>query len=69
MLNKKDNIAVKNIEFACVEQLVPKNHILRDIEKSIDFTFVYDLVKDLYSEENGRPSIDPVVLIKMELIQ
>ena len=23
----------------------------------------------MYSEENGRPSIDPVVLIKMELIQ
>lgn len=69
MLNKKDNIAVKNIEFACVEQLVPKDHILRDIDKAIDFSFVYDLVKDLYSEENGRPSIDPVVLIKMELIQ
>lgn len=69
MLNKKDNIAVKNIEFACVEQLVPRDHILRDIDKAIDFSFVYDLVKDLYSEENGRPSIDPVVLIKMELIQ
>ncbi|EGD50172.1 hypothetical protein TheetDRAFT_3022, partial [Thermoanaerobacter ethanolicus JW 200] len=36
----------------------------RKIERVIDFNFIYDLVKDKYSEDHGRPSIDPVVLIK-----
>ncbi|MDP1422205.1 transposase, partial [Peribacillus simplex] len=35
---------------------------------AIDFTFIYDLVKDMYSEV-GRPSIDPVILVKLTFIQ
>ena len=27
------------------------------------------MVEPLYSEDNGRPSVDPVVLFKMVLIQ
>jgi len=53
----------------CIEDLVPQNHILRDIDKAIDFNFIYDEVKDLYCEDNGRPSVDPVVLFKIVLIQ
>ena len=46
-----------------------QNHMLRDIDKAIDFSFIYELVKGLYCEDNGRPSIDPVVLFKIVLIQ
>jgi len=56
-------------QILCIEDLVPKNHILRDIESAIDFNFIYDLVSDLYCENNERPSIDPVVLFKIVLIQ
>jgi len=52
-----------------VESLVPKNHLLRKINKVIDFNFIYDLVEDKYNKEIGRPAIDPKVLIKMVLIQ
>lgn len=52
-----------------MEDLVPKDHILRKIEKAIDFSFIYDLVKDKYSEDTGRPNIDPVVLFKIVFIQ
>lgn len=43
--------------------------LFRKIDKHIDFSFIYDEVKDLYCEDNGRPSIDPVVLFKLVLIQ
>ena len=43
--------------------------MFRKIDKYIDFTFIYDEVKDLYCENNGRPSIDPVVLFKLVFIQ
>ena len=46
---------------------MPKEHFLRDLEKYVDFRFIYDKVKDLYSNK-GRPSIDPVMIIKMLLI-
>ncbi|MQA58037.1 IS5/IS1182 family transposase, partial [Streptococcus dysgalactiae] len=34
-----------------------------------DFDFIYDLVEDTYSSDNGRPSLDPVMLVKIPLIQ
>jgi hypothetical protein len=34
---------------------------VRKIDQAIDFSFIYDLVEDLYCPDNGRPSIDPVV--------
>ena len=69
MLSKKRNDKTKQLEIVCIEDLVPQDHILRDIDKAIDFSFIYDLVKDLYCADNGRPSIDPVVLFKIILIQ
>ncbi|MCD4840363.1 IS1182 family transposase, partial [Neobacillus sedimentimangrovi] len=45
------------------------NHLVRKIEAAIDFSFIYKLVENMYSSERGRPSIDPVVLIKMAFIQ
>lgn len=69
MLNKKVEDQRQQISFFCIDDLVPQNHMLRDIDKSMDFSFIYDLVKDKYSEVNGRPSIDPVVLFKIAFIQ
>ena len=52
-----------------MEDLIPEDSIFRKIDKYIDFTFIYDEVKDLYCKDNGRPSIDPVVLFKIVFIQ
>lgn len=54
-------------EFVYIEDLVPPDHLLRKVEKHIKFSFIYDKVKDLYSDK-GRPCLDPVVLFKMMLI-
>ena len=56
------------MEFNCIDQLVPKNHLVRKIDAAIDFSFIYDEVAELYSAF-GAPSIDPVVLIKIIMIQ
>ena len=52
-----------------MEDIVPQDSLFRKIDKYIDFTFIYDEVKDLYCDNNGRPSIDPVVLFKLVFIQ
>jgi len=69
MLAKKDRNVLKQLEITCIEDMVPQNHILRAVEASIDFSFIYDEVKELYSQTQGRPSVDPVVLIKLLIIQ
>ncbi len=55
--------------FYTLDQLVPADHFLRQVEVVIDFDFIYDLVEDTYSPDNGRPSLDPVMLVKIPLIQ
>ena len=57
------------IEIVGIASLVPEEHLLRKIDKAVDFSRLYEIVEPLYSEDNGRPSIDPVVLFKIVLIQ
>ena len=68
MLSKGQN-GRDQMEMVWLEELVPENHLLRVIDRAVDFSKIYEMVEDLYSEDNGRPSIDPVVLVKMVLIQ
>ncbi len=67
MLDKKEENQ-NRIYFLSLEDLVQQNHLVRKLEKAIDLDFTYDEVKELYSDK-GRPSIDPVVLIKLNIIQ
>ena len=52
-----------------IDALVPKEHLLRKIEKVMDYEWLYERLAPYYCHENGRPGTDPVVLIKMVLIQ
>ncbi len=52
-------------EFVSIEELVPQDHLLRKVDKYIDFSFIDEKVRPLYCADNGRPAIDPVVLFKM----
>ncbi|WP_416101003.1 IS1182 family transposase [Clostridium carboxidivorans] len=65
---KENNSAQQQLELVYIENLVPKDHILRKIDKYIDFSFIRDLTKDFYCPDNGRPAIQPVVLFKMLFI-
>ncbi len=52
------------LEIVTLEGLVPKDHLLRKIDAVIDFSFIHDRVVGLYSADNGRPALDPVVMFK-----
>ena len=53
--------------FLTIEEMVPQNHLVRKLEKGIDFRFIYPKVEHLYSKV-GKPSIDPVVLFKLLIL-
>jgi transposase len=50
-----------------LEEYIPQNHLLRLIDKHIDFGFVRERLKDSYSDM-GRPSVDPELLLRILLI-
>jgi transposase len=51
----------------CLDDLVPSDHFYRHLERSLDLAFVRDLVRETY-RERGRPSIDPIVFFKLQLV-
>ena len=55
----KDRIHRDQLEMFSIEDFVPADHLLRKIDSAVDFIHIYDLVEDLYSKDNGRPSVDP----------
>jgi len=69
MLSKNSDNSTSQMQIVSIEQLVPQDHLLRKIDAAIDFNFIYELVEDRYCEDNGRPSVDPVTLIKIPIIQ
>lgn len=66
MLNKRPTQF--KLQIVNMEELVPSDHLLRKIDRYIDFSFISELTRDLYSADKGRPAIDPVVLFKMLFI-
>ena len=69
MLEEKRNFNTRNDgEIVSLDDLVPKFHLLRKIDKSIDWRKIYPIVEGKYSKI-GRPSVDPVVLVKMVMLQ
>jgi transposase len=62
------NSTQQKLEMVYIENLVPTDHLLRKIDRYVDFSFIRELVKDLYCHDNGRPGVDPIVLFKMLFI-
>lgn len=65
---KQPEVPQQELELVTIESLVPVDHLLRRIDASIDLEFIRERVRHLYSADNGRPALDPVVLFKLLLI-
>ena len=50
-----------------IEDIVPQEHLVRKLDKVIDLKFIEDEVENLYSAF-GKPSIPPLVLFKLLII-
>lgn len=68
MLRERETSKQKEYEIVLLDELVPQDHILRRIDEAVDFSFIHDLCKDLYSPNMGRPAIEPELLFRMLFI-
>ena len=69
MMTKNADKKREQMMMFSMNDMVPQNHMLRLIDRAIDWNFIYDLVEEKYCPDNGRPSMDPVMLIKIPFIQ
>jgi transposase len=68
VLEKAENLR-NMMQVVDMDLLVPKDHLVRKIDRVIDFNRIYPMVEPFYSSDTGRPAADPVVLVKIVLIQ
>ena len=59
----------RDVVLVDLDVLVPANHLLRKIERGMDYEWLYERLSPYYCHDNGRNGTDPVVLVKMVLIQ
>ena len=52
-----------------LETLIPEDHYLRRLDGVVDLSFVHEAVRESYCQNNGRPSIDPEVVVRLFLLQ
>jgi transposase len=64
----KGQAATLQIAMVCVDELVPADDRLRRIDGAVDWEFVRAEAARYYAQDVGRPSIDPIVLVKLMLV-
>lgn len=57
----KDNR--REVVMVDIDALVPKDHLLRKIERAMDYDWLYARLSPYYCHNNGRDGTDPVVLV------
>jgi transposase len=61
----KEQLEIKFSAFSeLYDMLIPADDTLRLINDRIDFSFVYDELKDKYCPDNGRNAISPITMFK-----
>lgn len=56
------------LEIVSIDELVLSDHLLCKIDRTIDFPFLHDFVKDFYCADNGHPALDPTLMFKLLFI-
>lgn len=67
MMKQNSGVQIRMIT-ASLEELVPSDHFLRKLGAAVNFNFIYDDLRPYYCADNGKYSIDPVVIVKSLLI-
>ncbi len=56
--------ATLQVAMVCLDELVPEECCYRKLDRLVDWSFVREAATLYYADEVGRPSIDPIVLVK-----
>lgn len=69
MQTKRERLGLEMTLLPPLESLIPEDHHLRRLDRVLDLSFVHEAVQNCYCQDNGRPSIDPEVVLRLFLLQ
>ena len=68
MLKAAELVPLDEVERQLYLELVPEDHFLRRLASLIDFERFREVLASCYSSEQGRPAVDPVAMLKLEIV-
>ena len=68
MQTKREPMGYGMMLLPSLEALIPRDHRLYKLNRVVDLSFVHEAVRDRYCQDNGRPSVDPEVVIRLFVI-
>ncbi|CFY04398.1 Transposase InsH, N-terminal [Syntrophomonas zehnderi OL-4] len=63
------NVFRQNSFYTALYQMIPDNHILKQIDSAIDLSFVNDLLADRYCKNFGRPAKEPEMMLRIQILK
>jgi transposase len=69
MQTRREQLGYEMTLLPSLEVLVPADYRLRKLNRVLDLSFVHEVVRDRYCQDNGRPSIDPEVILRLFMLQ
>jgi transposase len=68
MLQCEVFVPLNDVERQLFTRLVPEDHFLRQLERLVDFERFRPLLAEHYAPRAGRPALDPVLMLKLDLL-
>jgi transposase len=69
MQTKRENRQQRLVLLPPLVELIPADHRLRRLQRVLDVSFVHEAVRERYGQDNGCPSVDPEVILRLFLLQ
>ncbi|WP_052737878.1 transposase [Bacillus sp. SA1-12] len=69
MLRKTNSKQISGFDQYYYDKVIPQDHLLRQIDETIDLSFIRDMLSDRYSADRGRPAEEPEFMFKICLLE
>src|SRR3970282_744675 len=69
MQTRREKLGYEMMLLPPLENFVPADHRLRKLDRVLDLSFVHEAVRERYCQDNGRPSVDPEVVMRLFILQ
>ena len=65
----RGNQVKQNSFYSTLYEKIPESHILKQIHKAVDFSFINELLESSYCKNFGRPAKEPEMMMKLLFLQ
>lgn len=65
----RENQVKQDSIYSTLYEKIPESHILKQIDKAVDFSFINEMLESSYCKNFGRPAKEPEMMMKLLFLQ